>query len=443
MGGHRMSNSAILQAISRSFRGVAEDYLVKLIEELIAVEKNNISFNLSPFSIAELLDNVEAHLSKDKISSKYRIRNEHNLLRNGDFKRIQTTILDMAKIVAIFSRENALSINAEAKNNSFIISLQALSPKLSNLDDWDKIISFTDLPANVDSKLLLHFAVSFKILSLLGAKITFISIGDILIEIPLSESSLQDIPHPPKGRILLLANNSDPQNKRIQTYLKNWGLDYSVADKAVTAIRELIEAIENKQSFNTIIFINDPGDITTKQVIDILKSLPELADIGIILLSSRFCSDVPKNTVAFELPITQSNLFDCLIQTMIQSQNESTGSDKMEDVLNRNHINELLEDFGNEDFVDLLRAFLAETYERVQVLQEIANKGDLQAVEHEAHTLKGSAANLGLAYLSEKAAAVVVACREERLKDIVPLVALIPEALAISEKAAQEFLNFE
>lgn len=449
-----MPSSLVLQAVGRSLRDILNkglasaelDSLTKLTEDLAAIDNDIFHLEFSNFSLPELIDNVEIYLASQKITSLIEIDRNYSLLRRGDFKSLQVVLANLMEVVAKFSNNSTLGIEANTQQNKVNIFITAQNPITALQQEWNDIFSLKRFPNCLNEYSFLRLVLALKLANLLRIRIDSIILGKLELNLELYEADT-DLPFSKyiNGRVIFLADCNNPHSGRIETFMKNWGIDFSWVKTAVAALREIIEAQQKGQPFNTMLLINEAPDITTGQMRDILKSLPELANIGIIQLSSLGKVDTPSGISVLELPITQSNLFDCLQQTMNSSKTISGNEDKIEmDVLlNKNHINELLQDFGAEDFIDLLRAFFAEAQDRMQNLKEIGLRKDFEALEHEAHTLKGSSANLGLAHLSEQAAAVVLACREGRLDDAIAAIPSVEPALHLCEKAIKEFLNFE
>jgi len=78
--------------------------------------------------------------------------------------------------------------------------------------------------------------------------------------------------------------------------------------------------------------------------------------------------------------------------------------------LDREALEQLRESVGPEELSRLLERFAGETRKRLLRIAEALRLEDLEALEEEAHTLKGSAATFGAAELGQRAAAVEQAC---------------------------------
>jgi HPt (histidine-containing phosphotransfer) domain-containing protein len=81
-----------------------------------------------------------------------------------------------------------------------------------------------------------------------------------------------------------------------------------------------------------------------------------------------------------------------------------------EQALDRDALENLRESVEPDDFARLIDQFAGETRKRLLHIAEALRLKDLEALEEEAHTLKGSAATFGAAELRERAAAIEQAC---------------------------------
>jgi HPt (histidine-containing phosphotransfer) domain-containing protein len=71
--------------------------------------------------------------------------------------------------------------------------------------------------------------------------------------------------------------------------------------------------------------------------------------------------------------------------------------------LDRSAFDDLVAEIGREDTLETFAIFFKEADNRVKRLRELSCEEDRKALEHEAHGLKGSAANFGLRQVSELA----------------------------------------
>lgn len=93
----------------------------------------------------------------------------------------------------------------------------------------------------------------------------------------------------------------------------------------------------------------------------------------------------------------------------------------MGQVLNMEIIDELLalsDDGDPELVVDLIQMFLADGPAKLRSIQSGFSSGDLHQVEQAAHSLKGSAGNLGAVAVQNHCEAIQVATRSQRTEGL-------------------------
>ena len=90
------------------------------------------------------------------------------------------------------------------------------------------------------------------------------------------------------------------------------------------------------------------------------------------------------------------------------------------DVLDMNVIDSLRELGGDSDpdlLVELIDLFLADAPQHVEVIEAALESGDAKALEHAAHSLKSSCANIGALQMSSLCFDLEVMGREQRIED--------------------------
>lgn len=88
-------------------------------------------------------------------------------------------------------------------------------------------------------------------------------------------------------------------------------------------------------------------------------------------------------------------------------------------IINMENIYQLREIMGEdaEEFIaDLVNTFLEDSRKQIDSIKNGLQSADFDAVKQAAHTLKGSSANVGLEYLSELAAAVEEAAKQNSIE---------------------------
>ncbi len=102
-------------------------------------------------------------------------------------------------------------------------------------------------------------------------------------------------------------------------------------------------------------------------------------------------------------------------------------------------LNRVMED---EDLAkDIFKEFLNETPKRIKKIHQGIDKGDLQVIKREAHTLKGSFANVGAGILQDTAYQIESAASEEDLKQAVSIIPMLEEQFMKLKRIFHENIN--
>ena len=92
---------------------------------------------------------------------------------------------------------------------------------------------------------------------------------------------------------------------------------------------------------------------------------------------------------------------------------------------------ERLRRFGGQQLAhDLIEMFVEDTPRRIAVAREGVAQGDAGAVEHAAHSMKGSCAQFGAAAMQRLAREVEVRAQRRQLADVPPLLEALDEEFA-------------
>ncbi|HLU39776.1 MAG TPA: Hpt domain-containing protein [Planctomycetota bacterium] len=116
----------------------------------------------------------------------------------------------------------------------------------------------------------------------------------------------------------------------------------------------------------------------------------------------------------------------------------------MTGTLNMEVIDELMalsEDGDPELLVDLIEMYLADSPGKIEAITRGTSAGDWEAVERAAHSLKGSAGNLGAVEVQSLCDRVQNACRSKETTDVPEMVRALQEHARAAETALRELLD--
>lgn len=90
---------------------------------------------------------------------------------------------------------------------------------------------------------------------------------------------------------------------------------------------------------------------------------------------------------------------------------------------------------------DLIRSFLADAGARREKILEATRRRDLETLEHETHGLGSSAFTFGALRVHDLAREVEAACRQKDRARALRLAEALPEAIAASAAALDDYLR--
>jgi len=99
-------------------------------------------------------------------------------------------------------------------------------------------------------------------------------------------------------------------------------------------------------------------------------------------------------------------------------------------VLDMEVVDELLELTGDDDpelLLDLIHMFLEDAPRKIEGMNEGLEKGDLELVTHAAHSLKGSAGNLGIRMVQQDCDELQIAGQANDVETVRKLVPMLEE----------------
>jgi HPt (histidine-containing phosphotransfer) domain-containing protein len=112
-------------------------------------------------------------------------------------------------------------------------------------------------------------------------------------------------------------------------------------------------------------------------------------------------------------PIHKQELLETVGRWLLktgQSGRAERGQEVQEEILNPAVLDTLEEDAGQDTVIEIARAFVVETAERLELLSQAVEKEDFSALEREALALKTGAGTFGATRLQRSAEQLELAC---------------------------------
>lgn len=175
-----------------------------------------------------------------------------------------------------------------------------------------------------------------------------------------------------------------------------------------------------------------------------IRQLPtHVANIPILAVSAHQPGeDVDKREYAgftgtMPKPINVNILRELLNQYLTPNETQKTDTVEKKLVLNQNALNQMHQLLGAKT-LSIIHSFLSDVPTRLEHLHLAITTNDLETVQREAHTLKGSSSNLGAVGLAQLCSSIYETCKQGQTQN---LLALFTQAVAEFESNVKQDLN--
>lgn len=246
-----------------------------------------------------------------------------------------------------------------------------------------------------------------------------VTIADAIFDSPTKADENDDLQL--QGRDILLVEDSEANRVIAATYLQDAGC------KVVEAI-DGIDAIDRVKykKFDAILMDMRMPNMGGVEATEYIRS-HHLADgTPIIALTAHALVDVRESCLAVGMqdfltkPIERNVLIRTLVYWLEQSAQDAEASNvgvqaEQEDeqlIFNEAAINQLIEDTSKKAVSHMLNVFFKECDQRLALIMEAQENGDIEAMGVSAHALKSSAKTFGALRLSNAAEQLELACSE-------------------------------
>ncbi|MDH3986209.1 MAG: PAS domain S-box protein [Gammaproteobacteria bacterium] len=280
----------------------------------------------------------------------------------------------------------------------------------------------------------LGLPISKRLVELMGGRLDFESKENLgsrfWFEIPLHTGERQapatgpeKLDQPParlKGRILL-ADDSEANKMVANAMLRESGCTVDNVNNGL----EAVEAVRTLPYDLVLMDISMPK-MDGLEATSAIRKLPgSKGAIPIVAMTAHAIVGDRENFIHAGMndyiskPVTKHRLYEILKQWLPREQSEMSNEAQASEqtaqspVLDTRVFEQLARDTSVEIVPKMLAAFCRETHSRIEILRQISAHGttDFKQLQHEAHTLKSSAATFGATELNQIAAAAELACR--------------------------------
>ena len=233
------------------------------------------------------------------------------------------------------------------------------------------------------------------------------------------------------GKKILLIEANNLYLKLTADNLKNWGVEYAIAENGKMALGILENenfdcVLMDFYLLNRIEFTNSIRDINTK----ILNHrIPIIALNADVFEESKFLTK--KDAMDFFLlkPFDNDALYELILLSLMKFKEEiesSNLSKKSPKLINLDFIEKLIGD-DNESIIELLKEYVINVPIDYQSLVDALETGEMQSIRSAAHKIKSSFNTFGLVELGEAAKGI-----EQGAKENIALVLLIEKSTVIT-----------
>lgn len=218
-----------------------------------------------------------------------------------------------------------------------------------------------------------------------------------------------------KGARILLAEDSATNRMLASAILKGAGYHVTAASNG----RELLNAMR-AGTFDLVlmdIFMPEMDGLQATAAVRAMSD--ERGKIPIIAMTAYAVESDRESCLAAGMndyvskPIHKQELLETVGRWLLKAGEDGRGKrsqDAQEEILNPAILATLEEDAGHDTVVEIVRAFVVETAERLEQLSQAVAKEDFSALEREALALKTGAGTFGAARLYQGAEQLELAC---------------------------------
>jgi PAS domain S-box-containing protein len=453
------------------------DTLLHLINDTLdfyQIEAGKMLLELQDFDIRELVDSIMSMLAqraKDRnLVLTANVATTVPMYIRADSGRLRQVLINLLGNAIKFTDSGSIELGITTGEHHDLpclhFSISDTGPGITESTHGTVFSEFTQLAESgkLTSGSGLGLSISRRLVELMGGRIDYehregggtrfwfdIPLG--AAEDPLTRpmaSAADDVTSPlPQGRILLA--DDSPANQMVAVaMLRASGSRVDTVNNGL----EAVEALRNLPYDLVLMDISMP-EMDGLEATGVIRQLPgSKGNVPVIAMTAHaIVGDREKFMAAgmndyISKPVTKQRLYEVLNQWLPRKQSHMTADPHTKPtdtapsaVLDTGVFAQLARDTSAEIVPRMLAAFCKETHTRIAVLKQLGDNDatDFERLQHEAHTLKSSAATFGATELHRVARDVELACRngeQDRAREM--LMALV----ASGERALLALENY-
>ena len=400
---------------SNALLGVINDILdfSKIESGKLYIEKINFNTYDEFHTLADLF---RAKASEKNIS--LTLHMDHNTIPSAlvsDPLRIKQVISNLLSNAIKFSRKNGrVDLYIEYQNGHLNVAVEDNGIGIPEEKQQDIFKAFSQAENSTTRKYGgtgLGLSISSRLVQMLGGELKLYSNPGVLtrfyFSIPVEIGEYKNHTTVAKidisaieGKTVLLVEDNKANQMYMTLLLKKFGLKFDIAGDGVEAVK----AFEKKRYDLILMDENMPnmnGIEATKVILDIEKS-KKLRHTPIIALTANALKGDRERFMAAGMdeyltkPVNKAQLLEMFTKFLLQPE------EKGDDMIDMDQLAQKM-DMEKEDAALLLEMFMQSANENMHRLYQAIQSGDFDTIRNEAHSIKGSAANLTLEEIYEVA----------------------------------------
>ncbi|RUM65823.1 MAG: hypothetical protein DSZ05_05425 [Sulfurospirillum sp.] len=410
-----------IQNSSNALLGVINDILdfSKIESGKLFIEK--INFNTYD-EFNTLADLFRAKASEKNIS--LTLHMDHNTIPSAlvsDPLRIKQVISNLLSNAIKFSRKNGrVDLYIEYQNGKLNVAVEDNGIGIPEGKQRDIFKAFSQAENSTTRKYGgtgLGLSISSRLVQMLGGELKLYSNPGVLtrffFSIPVEVGEYKNRTSMPKidasrlaGKKVLLVEDNKANQMYMTLLLKKFDLVFDIASDGLEAVKafeksryDLILMDENMPNMN--------GIEATRVILDIEKS-KGLPHTPIIALTANALKGDRERFIAAGMdeyltkPVNKAQLLEMFTKFIDHHNDKDKDNDKGEEMIDIAQLAQKM-DMDTEDAQLLMEMFMQSANDNMQKLYKAIEAGDFDTIRTEAHSIKGSAANLTLQEIYETA----------------------------------------
>ncbi len=435
---------------------VSGEALLEIINDILdfsKIDAGQVVLLEAPFNLRTVLNGTIEILSPRALQKglDLRVEMDPSLDRDylGDKGRLRQILLNLVSNAVKFTDEGSVKLIATSDEEPETILISIVDSGIGIPADQLTIVfqSFSQIDASSSRRYEgtgLGLSISQQLVEIMGGTIGVESVlgqgSTFWLKLPLKaapddhERTTDTEPQTPVVRLtnlrplkILVAEDNVINQQVARGFLERLGHHVTIAANGLKAV----EAIKDG-SYDILFMDIQMPEMDGLEATKIIRALPSpLCDVPIIAMTANAMKGDEENCIAQgmndylakpilleQLRVTIERWFGEVFEPMQQDATKIEGQKPVQFDIDPSIQKQLLEQLGEAMLSDILSVFDNDTEERIALIKEAQDRKTAEIVAKQAHSIKGSAASLGLMTLVQRAADLEAAAAQEEWESI-------------------------